>query len=303
MAQKKEMDILVKAIRANGFKVVNSGKGGAHRKVLDKNGAVVLDSNGPLILSGSPGERRWREMHVHRLMHAGVLKKDPWASGVGIEPNGAGRPGMTDEQKAAIRRAVEQQQHQREAETRALRERLEPIVVQLGGWNQGHGPAAAGIAAAEFGRVARYYAGRRGRVENWPTDSAAAQSAHTLKRGGTLSDNARICWALLVDELERDPDGPRMRYLELVRQARGLAEPEIEQGENGELVELEIPKMALARDPVERRLEIGPLYRKPRYALEALAYMARGAEDSAELSAVIVLAEKILEMEMKEGEE
>lgn len=285
---KKEVAELEKAIRKSGYKLVPSG--GGHKKVVDQRGRPVVDRNGPLIVSSSPSEARWREMHVSRLMNAGVLKEDPWNPEERPRRQGLQDPAVKEKAHIALQREMAR----REQETKKIRERIEPLVVKLGGWEK-HG------FVADLGRVMYHVVKARGRVEAPKNQAAAVANARNLKLGGTLSDSNAICWNLLLDDLEQaqlsGPTGLRDRWVELCREAKGVNRvpstlpPELP-GLNG--VEPE-PPTPLQLAPAPAAIVV------PRLALEAAARMGKGVTTDAEMNEVIVLAEKFAQLEIQTG--
>lgn len=297
---KKEVDQLIKAVKANGYDVVPSGAG--HKKVV-KRGKPVVDKDGPLIISSSPSEVRWREMHVSRLMKAGVLKEDPWNP----EPKERGSRLRDPNVQAAKLRAIQAASEARQERTRKIRAKLEPLVARLGGWDK-HG------FVAELGRIQYQLAKNRGRVETPKSMASAIQNARQMKLGGTLSDNNALCWELLIDDLERhdrrDPEsGLHLRWVELQREVRGLPNDEEEPLASAQAAVLalrsplppELPGAAENGRPEEPHPAEGPLL--PSLALEATAYMGRGARDKEEMDRVLVLGEKIARLELEQEDQ
>lgn len=281
---KKEVTELLRAIRANGYKTVPSG--GGHKKVVDRHGKAVVDSNGPLLISSSPSDHRWRDMHVKRLMKAGVLKEDPWNP---EEKTRDRNQNGGDPQHGARVAAMYRKQIARDERTRQIRMRLEPMVARLGGWDkQGF--------TSQIGRVMFSYARSRGRVEAPVTEAAAVQNARNLKGGATLSDKAAVCWELLLTDLEQafdesQEDGLRGRYFELVREAQGLGTPRLVPDEPEAPAALELVTEQHRRHPVEVSI--------PSLALEVAIRMGMGAASEPDMDQILVLAERIARMEME----
>jgi hypothetical protein len=217
--KQKDLNVLRKIIEADGYKVVPSGSG--HWRILNAKGAVVVDDNGPVIMSGTTSEIRGRDMAVHRLMKAGILKRDPWAP----TPKREGERDteeMNDAERAAHEREMEERRttdHLRAQRTLRIRERLEPVVARLGGWEK------RGMVA-EVGLVAHYFADRKELPERWTSPSGAAENAEALRKGATLSDNIANLWEHLLSELESWPD-TQLRWMQLLREAKGVDEPTI----------------------------------------------------------------------------
>lgn len=314
----KELEPLVKAVRARGFRVVPSG--GGHYKILGKDNKAVRDDDGPLIISGSPSERRARDMHVHRLMKAKVLLIDPWAPDKGNAANGNGdgkkrsRIADPDVQAAKIA-AIKEKSRKQAALTLELRGRLEPLVVKLGGWNSSGSRGGSGVTASELGLVARHWANVHSRVGVWANDAAARGAAQTLKTGGTLGEKPRELFTLIVDELETvakkgGAEGVRQRYFALIRDAKGLAPergPELpapgpvsDASGNGSGV---LPPAA-APPPIVTRVVDRPSVlpgdtgEVPTLALRSLAEMMMGDADEERRDRAIKLAEDILRLEL-----
>lgn len=286
---KKEVQELEKAIKKNGYKLVPSGSG--HKKVVDQRGRSVVDKDGPVIVSSSPSEVRWREMHVSRLIKAGVLKEDPWNP----EPKERSSGNLRDPAvQAKIRETKAREMAQREERTRRIRSRLEPIVAKVGGWDK------SGFVA-DLGRVYYHLAKTRGRVEAPKNQASAIQNARNLKLGGTLSDNNAVCWELLLDDLEKagkEPNGLRDRFVDLLREAKGINHsPSL----NGAAP---IEEEAQALPPVAPAPPVWPHTpaRVPSLAMEAAARMGRGAFSEKDFEEALVLAEKLAELELREDQ-
>lgn len=220
----KDTDTLIKAIHEQTKGAIRVISGGKHKKLIytkdsggNRKGQAVRDESGPLILSDTPGEHRNRELAVHRLIKAGVLKFDPWK---GPPPKqGRERPDRNPEeafeQKQARRLAVADASNKAHAATQSLRERVEPMVARLGGWEK------RGFRS-ELGAAAYSFLGHINFVPKWPSKDAAIMSAHTLAKGNTLSGPSNEMWSRFFQELETSHT-PRERYFELVRASKGVA--------------------------------------------------------------------------------
>lgn len=306
----KELKPLLDEIKANGFKVVPSGK---HHKVVDVEGKlgaknkVVTDTNGPIIISSTPGDFRARDMHVKRLKGAGIIKRDPWAKDKGEAAEGR-KKGFSEDDKARARERIAQESRRREERTKQLRSRVEPIVMKLGGWERRG-------ATAELGRVAMYFAAKAGK-KTWASESSAMQNAHQLKKGNTLSDQAVDAWNLLCDELEKawrrgpgttpNDEALRERWFELVREEKGIKPdpPPPDPRKPGPVIRTQI-KPPGETEPEEesasnngRVHHVGPLSDKtPTVALKAVFLMSQSA-DSEQMDDVLAVGEDILRLEM-----
>jgi hypothetical protein len=301
---------LVEAAKANGYKVVPSGRS-KHMRVVDPKGKVVVDKNGPVIVSGSPGDFRARDMHVKRWIAAGIItaEQDPWRKDKG-KPGVNGQPETrTEEQqrREALRLKGLAEMNQRRAErTRKIRSRWEPIIARLGGWDK------RGMVT-EAGLVLYHYVKSRGRTEAPKSQTAAGQLITRIKRGDTLSEDSAVCFEILLDHLESKPaDLPRV-WMNLVREARGLPalseaapamtleeepEPEPEPPhDDGE----PRPEPYQGLSVIERRQDtqvFGLPARVPKVALRALAEMMRGQPPDIDTEPLVEIATDILEMEL-----
>ena len=219
LAQKDVRELIGHIRATKKYKVTSSGK---HHRVLDMKGRVVVDENGPLIISKTPSEHRWREMTIHRLMKAGVLKSDPYKQHHEKKGDNGGGDHLTKEETRALQRAAVARVAQNRAErTRRLRERLEPLVARCGGWNESRG-TTRGVSASELGLIAHHWGETRGRVDRPPSVGAAQQTANAnLKRGGTLSDRNADFWEAFINEWAAAED-PRRWYIDQIRIAKGL---------------------------------------------------------------------------------
>lgn len=294
MSAPSEMRVLVAAIRSNGYKVVRTGNG-AHQKVLRKNGSQVADANGPLIISGSPSEHRWRDMHVNRLMNAGVLKEDPWnprkksGDGGGVDEDGKTQK-QRDEETAKARKARDLHDRSEVFRVRTGRVRadVEPIVGKLGGWSHG----GSGVKVADFSAVLRFWAEQNDPKvipltggKPFATSSWVAQVTNLRTVGGTIGEKWLPLFEAFVVALHEgnensDPNESSLVYLDLLRASKGILPEPVEEEEPDER-----PKVSATRVVVEW----------PRVALEALFWMSRGA-DGQDRDTILDLAEEIAEL-------
>lgn len=300
-----DIAILLKEARKNGFKTIPGG--GGHKKLVDKHGRPVIDSNGPLILSSSPSDARWREMTVKRWIAAGVIKRDPFK---GDEPvkalrGGAARSRLSDpDVQAAKVAAVKARFAEHRGLSQKIREDLEPIIVKLGGWDK------AGLKQ-QIADVIYWYNGWRGHVEHFPSESAAASALRNLKKGNALNDNSRTAIGYFVDELKNAPDAAA-RYFELLRLSKGLPPREDEPIRGG--TKLPDPPMKEEREAVaatgrtKSRTATAdatngsrPATKPGALALEAVAFMVMGKDkDEVDMDRVLQLGEEIQQMELSQ---
>jgi hypothetical protein len=335
MATQSEVRVLEGAIRKRGFKIVRTGNG-AHKKILDKKGAVVVDKDGPLILSGSPGDRRWIEMHVHRLTHAGVLNPfKPTPSGQEPkegEANGKPKGKRADLQDPAIRARMLQTIQDKSAAskeaTARLRARWEPILAKLGGWSERGGDPhhRGGVSIVEFTEVMQHWATVRGRTEmpkktqrGTPMNMGAmTQITRNLKiPGNTIGDYWMPLFKVFVDELEMKAGSPvdsqkaANRYLELLKEMKGItAAPQAPPAGPPTLAPQPLPQTPHEALPEPTPLRpqtppvLGPATRvhAPRLALETLYLLARRDSSGTDEKRIIGLAAEIAELELnREG--
>jgi hypothetical protein len=318
----KDINELKRLVIANGFKYVPNGAG--HLKLLNKKGAVVVDANGPVIMSTSASDVRAREMHIKRLLGVGALKTDPFK-----DQKKLGERSGDDAQKSKRERSIaaitspeaREARHRsdvarskaREENTQKLRARLEPFVMSLGGWDKKG-------TSADLGRTLFYFLQSRNRAEAFSTLDSCYQNVYTLRKGNTLSDRSVDAWSLLLDEIERAGDtveARRTRYFELLRDALGVKappatqthpEPEPERQPIGELLhrQPESGSKAETTTPSVTNGQRQP-YRTPQLALKALAEMMQGVADGTGLMAdndkkrerALGIAEEILDMEIQ----
>lgn len=337
MSTQAEVRELEAHIRKAGFKIVKTGNG-AHKKILDKKGAVVTDKNGPLILSGSPSEHRWREMHVQRLMDAGVLKSDPWKpTPSGAKPEGEPKGKRADLQDPAIRErmlaSIQAKADVNREATAKLRARLEPIIAKLGGWRdvRGDNRTVSGVSITEYSEVMSHWATVRGRVE-FPKKTqrgtamnmgALTQAVRNLKiPGNTVGEWWMPLFTVFVDELEHRASTPgggidlgkaADRYRELLREQKGIPVP-IATPPAGEPTGARpepLPRGPHEPPPVDvpqvvEHETIGPRHdvHAPKIALEAVARMVMGyagmGEDGSdgEWKRILEIGAEIAELEL-----
>lgn len=333
MATQAEVRELIAHIRRTGYKVAKSGS--KHYKVLTPGGAVVTDSNGPLIISSSPSDNRFREMTVKRLMAAKVFKTDPYKEtrgdkatgnqahggttsgarkGQGIDKNGKRNaladPEVQAKKVAAIKRISDANRER----TGRLRARFEPIVVKLGGWSPGGRQSTHGVKVAEVGETIFAWAKSRGRAElperlhNDPARfieaSHVAAAVQSLKKPGeTLGTKWTPLLEVFIDELERNSGTPpnhersAHRFRELLREAKGISPgPSTPAAMPPPLKNGQVAEVAR---PVETTVKLGPGYdpKAPALALRAMWLMAKGGgEDQTE---AMDIATGIAELELR----
>jgi len=305
----KEVTELIREIKATGYKVASSGR--THHVVLDKQGRRVVDENGPLIISKTPSEHRWREMTVHRLIKAGVFKEDPRKekqkpkSQEEHRKDSAKRLGSPEMQRLKVE-AVKARAREQASLTQAVRSRFEPIVVKLGGWHEGHGRhGAPGVQVSELGRVMMFWLTGE-QLPSFSTLAAAQQVAGNLKRGGTISDKNRAILEPFVVELEQKGDDARDFYFEVVRAVKGLPPSQRHErdrplqlvsgnGATGEPAGDETEpeeSVAAPAPPSVAVLSAGV----PMLAMEAVYLMARAGDN--DMATVLTIGEKLARLEM-----
>jgi hypothetical protein len=272
-------------VQARGYQVVPSGSG--HWKILDSKGRSVRDNDGPLILSGTSSEVRSRAMSVKRLLDAGVLDIDPWAPQKPKGERNGDEPDERTAQEEAEREAAAERQRsddfRRSERTRLVRERMEPMVVLLGGWDK------RGLRR-ELGTVAFYVAERLGLEPRWSSAEAAAENADGIRKGATLSTSMAACWERFLNEIEAWPD-MQGRYMMLLREAKGLAEPSI--GSDQAHQQREIME-EVAGGPVRQQpLPVSSL------ALELAYELGVGRTDSLDKPRAMQLLTEVLQLEQR----
>jgi len=263
-AQSEVRDLLTKINATKKYKAVKSGS--KHHKVVYAEGPQknkpVVDANGVLIISATPGEVRWREMTVKRLLAAKVLDSDPYKKtptggdsqngDTAKKKGGKNHPFSDPERAAAINAAklaaIDAKSKKAREETAQLRARLEPVVIHLGGWGGRGGRfnveipmeerMARTLSLTELAAVAHHWAFTRGRMEaprvkgtTQIVDVGVFHSAATQVKlpGHTLGDSWRPFWTAFIDELYSNAgtgaDAPRKaasRYWELYREMKGV---------------------------------------------------------------------------------
>lgn len=339
MATQAEVRDLIAKIRATGFKVAKSGS--KHYKVLSPAGAIVRDENGPLIISSSPSDNRFREMTVKRLMAAKVFKTDPYketrgdkatgdlthggdANGNGGQRTKGKRGGdgahlRTEEMQQKKLAGIKRKSDANKERTGKIRARFEPIAMKLGGWAQGRGNHLTGLAATEVGEVIFHWASTRGRMElpkrvhNQPAKLIDAthvvQSVQRLKTPAeTMGERWTPLFEVFIDELERgagtppDPQKAAYRYQELLREAKGISP--------GPQSPAALPPLRShengsgGQEQATAAVEkLGPAFeiKAPSLALRAMWLMAKGSGDSE--SDALSIASDIAELELKRQKE
>lgn len=299
---KSEVDVLLKAAKANGYKTVPAQ--GGHKKIVDHRGKPVIDSKGPIIISGTPGDHRWRDMTVKRWLAAGIIKVDPFESntpgkavrrlkGGAVSGRGGGSrladPDVQEAKVAAIKaKAAVERDH-----TQKMREQWEPIVAKIGGWGK----------IGQLSDVVFWFGEWRGIVERFKTRDAAYRALTTLRKGQTLSEAGRKAMAYFIEELVKVKN-PQDRYIELVRLSKGLPAKEDETIRGGDPLPDPLPKEVRDQLAVEKNGNgngsvgrIGPAT-KPSLALEIVAQMMVGRTEVDDR--VLALGEQIQELELRE---
>lgn len=220
MAENKDTTVLIRAIRdqsKGAYKVISGGK---HLKVIhaegSKKGRSVLDDNGPVILSGSPSEGRNRELAVHRLIGAGILKFDPW-KGDKNKPDGPGKQVSREDEFEArqARRLAVADAHQRiNDESDQCRARLERFFVKIGG-----GSEKRGFKTELTKTICKFL------EEKHPELKIQEDSFYPeivkITRGQTVSANQIKRINKFLDYFENSMT-PRQEYFDMVRAAQGI---------------------------------------------------------------------------------
>jgi hypothetical protein len=305
-----EVQELIKRIRASvderdpskgKFKVAKSGQ--KHYKVLHANGSSVVDENGPLIISSSPSDMRWREMTVKRLMASKVLKSDPYKETRGRAEDASEAPELTEQEKAEEKRKAAQRMALRDRSegfrlrTGRLRARIEPIISRLGGWSRG----GSGVKVSDFIVILERWA-RAEAPELIPTGSggigevpasAWTGAVNNLRTpDGTLSEKWLPLFEGFADRLERDAGSPpepsesALIYLDMVRESKGIGVAPPAPAEDEEAATADSFRMTLS----------AVAFRVPKVAVEALFWMARGASAD-DHDTILELFEQIAAME------
>lgn len=325
MATQAEVRELIAHIRRTGYKVTKHGT--KHYKVLSPKGAAVVDANGPLIISATPSEVRWRDMTVKRLMAVGVLKDDPYAETRGkkgtTSENGDGEKETADDRKRAAREAVAAAAKARSDENARrsldLRYRLERMIVKLGGWNTAHGTAVNGVSIADFMRIIQHWLAKPETKLAWPTDkglptslAAASQALANLRKAdSTIGAKWLPVFEGFMDYLyaedAADSELAATRYRILVRETRGAVSTGVTQRTRPALPAEPGAGRATIEPPSENGEvvdDIGPGFQPayidaPELALKALYYMARGSDDArvGEPGTIVDIARSIAELE------
>lgn len=277
LAQKDVRDLISHIRATKSYKVTSSGK---HHRVLDLKGRVVVDENGPIIISKTPSEHRWREMTVHRLMRAGVFKSDPYKQHheKKAEANGKGDHLTKEETRQLQRESIARLGRNRADRTKRLREKLEPLVAAAGGWNDRRG-STRGVSPSELGQAAHHWGAERGRVDRPPSVGAATQAANVnLKKGGTLSERTADFWEAFVNEWAAAPDTRRW-YIDMVRAAKGLPLTDV--------IETSLTAVNVPEDPVPE--QTSSLATVVQHAMAAATSLPHGVGHRA-LKAVFLMA-------------
>lgn len=196
--------------QGKGFKIVPSGRD--HYKVLDGSGNPIVDESGPLTIAATPSDTRTVRNDRARLRRAGVL------------PMANERDERAEKKKSDVRDlAAERAQREAEASrsradrTLAIRQRLEPLVAGMGGWDK------AGMQA-NFGRALFQHA-KDNSISIPSTIDSALMNVHTLRKGQTLSDAMAGSWDSFLDRLELY-ENPDAIIQSLVHRQKGTPPPE-----------------------------------------------------------------------------
>src|SRR5574338_1632059 len=300
---KSEVDILLREARKTGHKTVPAQ--GGHKKIVDHRGKPIVDEKGPLLLSSSPGDFRWREMTVKRWIKAGVLKSDPFDStppskavqkkltGGAVSGKGGGSRLADPDVQAAKVAAVKARFEEHRQLSQKLREDLEPIIVKLGGWDK------AGLKK-QVADLVFWFGEWRSHVERFPSPSASESALRNLRKGNALNDNRRTACGYFIDELKKAPD-PQARYFELLRLSTGLPAKETDETiRGGTPLPDPPPREEREKKEVAESKTNGSAkpWTKPSLALEAVAQMMIGREEVD--PRILQIGEEIQEMELRE---
>jgi hypothetical protein len=271
---------------------------------LDPKGRVLVDENGPVIISKTPSEHRWREMTMHRLIANGVFKVDPRKEGQKAkEAKGDGRGAQLnkEETRQLQREATDRIQKKRAERTKKIREKLEPLVMRVGGWSRGNkaGASSMGVVPAELGIAAHHWGNERGRVDTPKSVNSCQVSVYSnLKKGGTLSDASADFWEAFVNEWDAAPD-PRRWYFDQVRVAKGLViESSLEPAAipEGPVAEQVSSVAAMLAEQKATRVAATIPEGVGHLALKAVFLMARGGD--ADMHEILETGERILALEI-----
>lgn len=312
MSTSSEIADLAKKIRATvdptdaqkrKFKVVKNGK---HQKVLRGNGAVLTDptAGGPVILSGSPGDARWREMKVNQLIRLGVFKTDPYKATRAGEDGGDPDDYRSDQEKAKDAEKERRQDQLRarsaglQERTKAVRAQMEGTIAKLGGWSRG----GSGVKVPDFINVLQFWAKRADLLHLFPTMSGGGGYPVPATQWTTAVNNLKAPdatlgekwlplferFSLWLEDEGRDSDGipdpaeSALVYMDLFREVKGIPISSSERGES---------ETSSTLAPSHVRV----IFEYPRVALEALFFMSRGA-DAQDQDRILDLAEEIAEL-------
>jgi len=297
-----DMRTLKEAIEENGFyKIVPDRKG--HLKLLtganhpageDK---VVVDEGGPITLPGTPSDVRWRKNAVARLRrasmrHIPVLSSDPFGN-----QSRALLPEYEEKRTKMVLAGQRTRQQKNAERTRELRTLMEPLFAKLGSWENSGFMTELSRVILHYGRarkIERWFNSRPGKEADRPYE-AVAYVLRRLNRGETLNEHSINAMSLFWHELDLAPD-PVQRYIELLRESRGLVEVEALTEEEA----LEAP--APLRKAV---VELAESYAQPvasvpstgfPLALEVLYEMVAGRAD-ADRERVLEIALRVMRLE------
>lgn len=332
MPSQKDVTELIAHIRAAGFRCAKSGNQ-KHYKVMTRTGAAVIDADGPIIISSTPSEERFKEMTVKRLMRAGVLKVDPYKATRGSKGERAEQNGDEQKKKTPFSRqqsdpdfkkrlheakvaAIKKKSAAAKEATAEIRAHLEPVIAKLGGWSATGVSSSSGVKINEVALTLHCWATTRGRVEMPKTtfrtphapitaDSDALRSAvmNMKNPGHTLGDVWRPIFKVFVDELwqhaGRDPEKAAARYRELLREAKGIvAEPTSPPAGGPPLQPLSRETQKEPEPELGQAPRLGPLHSVvPSLALEAMFWAGKGGADESD---AMTLGQKIAQLEMRE---
>lgn len=335
MPSQKDVAEIIGFIRAtSGFTVAKTGNQ-KHYKVLKRGGGAVIHPDGkPIIISSSPSEERFKEMTIKRLIQAKVLEKDPYkatptkgsarsaASSNGDAPKKKRTAFNDPERKAEIQRlkvaGIKAKSARQREQTAKLRGRFEPIVPNVGGWadkSVTRGERTR-LTVTELADVATYWGTSRGRVE-FPKDLKTGKpveahttrgAAQTLKTpGATLGEKWLPFWEVFIDHLwagaGTDAKKAAARYMELLREMKGIVTPPVAEGTVSNRPLALVPPSVVEAPPEPVFEKVGPAYDPdpPSLALETVFLMARCAENN--FDQVMKAGERIARLELKQRRE
>lgn len=285
MSKQSEVNELVRDIKATGsYDVIVNG---AHYKVIDGQGHTLVT------MPKTPSDSRWRENAVHDLIHQGVFEKDPRKNG----GNRKRHSRLADPDVQAAKVAAVKARAARLAEaTASVRERMQPLVMKIGGWGMHKGE----VTASELGLVAMHWG--RDRPDVFATADAARASAQgNMKHEGGCNERALGFWDAFVTAWATAED-PRSWYFDLAREMKGL--PAIEKHVivgGADVPEASGKKHPRAGRVKTYRMERHPLESSPiigELAMKAVMLMAAGRDlDKADQDQILEVGEQIAALE------